>query len=92
MTQDEEIRRGRDAQRVLAEPMVKEAFEAISARIVDRMRSVDLANTQEQQAVIALYQAHCALRNHFETVIQTGQMAEITKATSADQRKRTRTL
>lgn len=79
MTQDEEIRRGMEAQRLLETPLLAEAFDAIEQRIVSELRSVDVGARDAHRDLIVTLQLLGAVKRHIETHIQTGRLAEITK-------------
>lgn len=86
MTEDEEIRRGREAERILAEPLLKEAFEAIEGAILTGMRRVDVGARDAQRDLIVTLQLMDKLRGHLKTHMQTGKLAEMTKQESLARR------
>lgn len=86
MTGDEEIRRGRDAERVLAEPILAEAFDKIEGGLLEQLRRVALGDEKAHHTLIATLQTVGAVKQHIRQVITTGQMAEISKKESLARR------
>jgi len=88
MTQDEEIRRGYEAERVMAEPLLQEAFAKIESAIVEAMRQVKLGDHKTQHELVVMLQLHGRIRGHFKECMETGKLARIQKETMADKVKR----
>lgn len=86
MKQDEEIRRGLEAQRLMDEPLMKEAFERIEAAIIDAMKRVTLSDERSQQTLILTLQVLSKVRGHMIETMQTGRLAEIAKRDSLAKR------
>lgn len=86
MTQDEEIRRGHEAQRLLDEPLLKEAFKLTETGIVDAMRRVPMGDQVSQQTLILSLQVLAKVRGYMIEAIQTGQLANIAKQESLGRR------
>ena len=89
MTNDEEIRRGNEAQRLMSDPMLIEAFETIERGIVGAMKQAKLGDTQTHHELIVMLQLHGRLRGFFAEAIETGKLARIQKETLADKVKKT---
>ena len=87
-TPDGEIRAAKDANRVLGDPAFQKAFTGIESALIDRMRSVPMADMATQHELILSLQLLGNIRRHFETMIQTGKMAEIQKEQSIAQKIR----
>jgi hypothetical protein len=88
MTNEEEIRRGMEAERLMAEPMLKEAFEKTEAAIVDALRRCDLKKDDEAKTLALSLQLLGQIKGHFKTTMETGKMARIQKETMTDKAKR----
>lgn len=82
MTQDDEIRRGNEAARIMAEPMLVQAFEAMERGIVEQMRRTDLRDADTLRTLTASLQAMHGVRNHLLQTMATGKMAAIAKEES----------
>jgi hypothetical protein len=90
MTEDEEIRRGFEAQRILEEPLLKEAFSAIESAILTGMKRIDVGARDAQRDLIVTLQLLDKLRAHIQTHITTGKLADIAKQESLATRARRR--
>lgn len=86
MTQDEEILRGREAARLMDDPLLKAAFESVEGAILDGLRTVDVGAKDAQRDLIVTLQLLGNLRRILKTHIQTGGLAEITKQESLGKR------
>lgn len=86
MTQDEEIRRGHEAERLLAHPLLSSAFSEIESVIVDELRVVPVGADKKQRDLIVTLQLLGNLKKLIQQHIQTGQLAEISKRESLGQR------
>lgn len=88
MTVDEEIRAAKDAARIMNDPVFQKAFTSIESTLIQRMRSVAMADKDTQHELILTLQLLGNVKGHFETMIQTGKMAEVQKAQSLAQKVR----
>lgn len=79
---NDEIRRGEDAKRVLAEPLLKEAFEKIEAAVMDEIRRVDVGDAAKQRDLIVTFQLLQKVRRYLADVVTTGEMAKLTEEQS----------
>lgn len=86
MTQDEEILRGREAERLLNDPLIVSAFKDIEAVILDGLRTVDVGAKDKQRDLIVTLQLLGNLQRILKTHIQTGELAELTKRESLGKR------
>jgi hypothetical protein len=87
-TTDEEIRRGFEANRILSEPLLVEAFDAIKGAIMQRMTTVDVGARDAQRDLIVTLQLLEKLKSHLNDHISTGRMAQITKETTKEKLRR----
>lgn len=88
MTTDDEIRAAKDANRILGDPVFQKAFTGIESALINRMRSVPMADMATQHELILSLQLLGHIRLHFDTMIQTGKMAELQKQQTLAQRLR----
>jgi hypothetical protein len=79
MDSEQEIRRGHEAQRLLENPLMVEAFEAIEKALIANLMSVPLVDTQMEREIVRTLQVMGKLKGHIEQVIVTGRMAEVQK-------------
>lgn len=84
MTQEEEIRRGREADRLMSDPLMVEAFDAVEKAILDGLRTVDVGAKDAQRDLIVTLQLLGNLQRILKTHIQTGELARIAKVTVKD--------
>jgi hypothetical protein len=87
MTNDEEIRRANDAERLMAEPMLKEAFAKVEAAILAAMLKADLNAPARCVTLISTLQTVQGVKGHFREVMETGRLARIQKETLAEKVK-----
>jgi hypothetical protein len=81
MTLDEEIRRARDADRILNDPLFKSAFSDIESALVDSLRRIPIGDRDGQHEVVLMIQLLNRIKSNFTELIQTGKMADIQKGT-----------
>ena len=74
---NKEIQRGNDAKRVLDEPLLKEAFEAVETALFAEIKRVDISNAGKQKDLITCLQLLGKVKGYIESVVMTGQMAAI---------------
>ena len=72
-----EIRRAEEAERLMNEPLLKEAFQTIEAAIVERMKRADVGDAKQHQDLIVTLQLLGKVKQHIKTVIDTGKMARV---------------
>jgi hypothetical protein len=85
---EEEIRRGYEANRILNEPLLVEAFDALRDAILTRMGSVDVGARDAHRDLIVSLQILERVKSHLRQHIDTGRMAEISKQTAKERLKR----
>ena len=85
-TPDEEIREARRAEALLSDPLFKQAMDGIESNIIDRMKKVPMGDIDTQHELVLTLQLLGTLRQSFNAMIQTGQMAEIQKEQSLAQK------
>ena len=76
---NEEIRRGEDAQRLLDDPLLVEAFAAVETALVSEIKRVDVGASDRHRDLIVSLQLLAKVRGYIEQVAQTGRMAAITQ-------------
>lgn len=86
MTQEDEIRRGREAERLMSDPLMAEAFKAVEDGIIEGLRRVDVGAKDAQRDLIVTLQLLGNLQRILKTHIQTGELAEISKRESLGKR------
>lgn len=84
MSPELEITRGNNAQRVLNEPIYREAYDTIEKRLVDMMASAELSD-EKGTHLRHLLTAHRTIARYMEQVMLGGRLA-------AEQLERDRTL
>lgn len=85
---DQEIRAGMNANRLMEDPVFKEAFSVIESTLIERIRQVPMGDTKTQHELVLSIQLLGQLKNYFRTVADTGKMAKIQKDTILDRAKR----
>lgn len=88
MNIDQEISRGFEAQRVMDEPLVKEALSLIEADILAGMKRSALGDTATHHELVLMLQIHERFKKHFQSAMETGKLATIQKETMAQKAKK----
>lgn len=73
---NEAIRRGEDAKRLLAEPLLVEAFDKLEQSIIQRLRVIDVGALEAQRDWVITLQLLGAVKRHLEQVIATGKLEQ----------------
>lgn len=84
----QEQRRAEDAERLLNDPLMVEAFQTIESAIIDRMKLLDVGATDAQRNLIVTLQLLGKVRQHIEQVIVTGKLAAMEPETLRDKVRR----
>jgi hypothetical protein len=71
-----EIARGHNAARLLADPLIAEAFDAIRAEYIAAWENAPVRDAEGRERIWAHLQALGKVREHLSTVVTTGKMAE----------------
>lgn len=74
MSYDQEQRRGNEAEQLLANPLLKEAFAVVEARIVSELKNMDITEEKRErlQLLLALGDKY---QKYLRDVVTTGNMA-----------------
>lgn len=80
---DKEIRRADEAARLMNEPMVQEAFNLIESDIHSAMRRSAIGDRDTHHELVLSLQMLGRIRNHFQSVLETGKLAQIQKESLA---------
>ena len=72
---DNEIRRAEDAKRLMAEPLMVEAFAKVEEALIGRIKQVDVGATEAQRNLIVTLQLLGKVKQYLEQVIVTGKLA-----------------
>jgi hypothetical protein len=73
----DEITRGKDAARILNEPLYQEAFSLVKDGIVKAMTQSAMGDEKTHNRQVIALQVLEQLRRHLQTAMETGQMAEL---------------
>lgn len=72
-----EIRRGQEAERLMNEPLIKEAFEKIESGVISALKSCAMADRDTQHELALTLQLLGKLQGVFKEIMQTGQLAQM---------------
>lgn len=75
MNEQEQLRRAEAAQRILGDPLIKEARAAIETQLAESRRRVPIADTLMHTKLIMLEQLAGQFFAVFEEAVQTGKIA-----------------
>lgn len=74
---NKEIDRGREAQRLMEEPLIKEAFERIESGVIQSMKLVPMADKETQHQLVLTLQILSNFKGVFQEIMATGKLAQI---------------
>lgn len=77
MTEQEEINRGEEAQRILEHPLFQEAFTATRDGIVQTMQASAMGDQALHNRLVIALQLLAQIEKSFRTHMETGRMAVI---------------
>ena len=81
-------RKAREAERLLNEPLLQEAFTAIEAKIVQELRTCDVSARDKQRDLVITLQLLGHLQRHLRTHIETGTLDRVAKESFGDRVRR----
>ena len=77
----DEKNRGFEAQRIMDEPLVKDAFEKIETGLIDAMKLCPMADRDTQHELVLTMQLLHKFKGIFHEHIQTGKLAQMQEET-----------
>jgi hypothetical protein len=77
MNQLDEIKRGREAEQLMNNPMFKEAVESVKAGIIDAMEASGITDEKGHNKLVIALQTLEQIKKHIKTTMETGKMAQI---------------
>lgn len=78
MSPEEELQRGHEAERLLAHPLIKEAFETIEKEVIERWQNSPAADANGREKLWLTLKLLTRVRTHLESVMASGKLAEAT--------------
>lgn len=84
MNTDQEINRGHEAERIMSEPLVIEAFKRTEEGLVEALKRADLRDQKLEHEIVLSLQLLNRVKGYLRDVIDTGKMARIQRETAAD--------
>jgi len=84
----EEMRKGSEADRILSNPVYKEAVESVRKGIVDAMASSPMGDDKTHNRLVIALQLVNQIDRNLKSYMQTGQMAKIQASGGAVQKIR----
>jgi hypothetical protein len=76
MGKGSEIRRGQDAERLINDPLYKEAFEKTKELLIQLMLQTDISEETERDRIYMTIKSLELVEQHIKSVLETGQLAE----------------
>ena len=76
MGKGKEIRRGQDAERLINDPLYKEAFENTRDLLIQLMLQTDINQETERDRIYMTIKSLELVEQHIKSVLETGQLAE----------------
>lgn len=75
-TPESEIRRAGEAERILNDPIFKEAFDQIEQALLSGMRASGISDDKLRLRLLDKYEALQSLRQVLESTMETGKLAK----------------
>ena len=76
MNLNQEVQNGLDAQKIIENEQVKNAFKSIRAGIIEKWRNCPIRDREGQHELKLMDKLLTDLEGYFKTVIESGKMAE----------------
>jgi len=76
VTEEERARRGEDAQRLLSDPLLIEAFETIEHQCIEEIKKCPLRDGEGLHKLHMMLLLNQRLRLQIESVVNTGKLAK----------------
>lgn len=74
---NKDIQRAEEAKRLMAEPMMQEAFASVEMGLVERMKLSSVGDQLTHHELVLCLQLLGRVRRYFEEAIETGKMVQI---------------
>lgn len=72
-----DIRRAEEAKRLLAEPMLQEAFATVETGLIEAMKNAKLGDQLTHHELVLCLQLLGRVRGYFQEAIDTGKMIQM---------------
>jgi len=76
MGKGKEIKRGQDAERLINDPLYKEAFDTTKNLLIQLMLQTDISEETERDRIYMTIKSLELVEQHIRSVLETGQLAE----------------
>jgi len=76
MGKGKEIKRGQDAERLINDPLYKEAFDTTKNLLIQLMLQTDISEETERDRIYMTIKSLELVEQHIKSVLETGQLAE----------------
>lgn len=76
MTKGEEIRRGQDAERLVNDPLYKEAFDITKEHLIEMLLNTKISEEIERDRIYITIKSLDLVDQHIKSVLETGKLAE----------------
>ncbi len=76
MTPGEEVQRGLDAERLLREPLMVEAFEKLEQEYTRAWQTSPVRDAEGREKLFQMQSALLKVKQHLKTVMQNGQFVQ----------------
>jgi len=76
MGKGKEIKRGQDAERLINDPLYKEAFDTTKELLIQLMLQTDISEETERDRIYMTIKSLELVEQHIRSVLETGQLAE----------------
>ena len=72
----EEIKRGQDAERLVKDPLYKEAFDVTKENLIDMLLNTKISEEVERDRIYITIKSLDLVDQHIKSVLETGKLAE----------------
>ena len=75
MTKEEEVRRGENAERLVNDPLYKEAFDKTKEHLIELLLNTKISEEVERDRIYITIKSLDLVDQHIKSVLETGKLA-----------------
>jgi len=75
MTKEEEVRRGENAERLINDPLYKEAFDVTKEHLIELLLNTKISEEVERDRIYITIKSLDLVDQHIKSILETGKLA-----------------
>jgi hypothetical protein len=75
MTKEEEVRRGENAERLVNDPLYKEAFDVTKEHLIELLLNTKISEEVERDRIYITIKSLDLVDQHIKSILETGKLA-----------------